>query len=155
MRILLTSRRGFLAMLVSLLTIVAASLHRYVRGRNPLVGDWKILEYVCDGKRVATETMDVAISITASAVTTRIRMQGHPDHIEVHKYSTRPSIQEIDMDASNGGAFLGVYAQHTDGLILAWDTIGEGRPRNVDDTPRFGLNRMVLMRHDTLTRRTT
>ena len=77
------------------------------------------------------------------------------DIAQVHKYSTRPSIQEIDMDASNGGAFLGVYAQHTDGLILAWDTIGEGRPRNVDDTPRFGLNRMVLMRHDTPTRRST
>jgi hypothetical protein len=148
MRAFLTSRRAFLAALGGVLAAVAVPLQGRMRRRNPLVGNWRILEYTCDGKRVTTESMDVAISITPNAVSTRIRMQGQPDHLEVHQYSICCSNQEIDMQASNGGVFLGVYSDHPHGLVLAWDTVGQGRPRTVDEPARFGLNRMVLARDD-------
>jgi len=119
------------------------------------VGNWRILEYLCDGKRVTTENMDITVSISNNAVTTRVQMQGHPDHVEIHNYSIRCSTQEIDMNASNGEMFLGVYSDHPHGLILAWDTVGHGRPRSVDEPPRFGLNRMVLTPDDAETQAST
>jgi hypothetical protein len=155
MRLFLTSRRAFLAALASLLAALVVPLQGWLRRRNPLVGNWRILEYICDGKRVMTEGMDVTVSITGNAVSTRIRMQGYPDHVEVHNYSIRRSTQEIDMDAANGGMFLGVYSECPRGLILAWDTVGRGRPPTVDEPARFGLNRMVLTRDDTHTRSST
>ncbi len=155
MRLFLISRRAFLSALASLLAAVIAPLQGWLRQRNPLVGNWRILEYICDGKRVTPENSDVTVAITSNAVTTRIRMRGHPDRVEVHNYSIRGSTQEIDMDASNCGMFLGVYSDHADGLILAWDTVGRGRPRTVDEPARFGLNRMVLTPADTHTRSST
>jgi len=155
LRLFVTSRRAFLATLVSLLAAVAVPLHGWLRRRNPLVGSWKISDYICDGERVTTASMDVTVSITDNAISTRIRMQGHPDHVDVHKYSIRRLTQEIDMDASNGGMFSGVYSDHRHCLILAWDTVGQGRPRTVDEPARFGLNRMVITRDDTHIRSST
>ena len=77
-------------------------------------------------------------------------MPGQSEHVEVHRYAIRTSEQLMDMEASNNGTFEGVYTETRDGIIMTWDTIGSGRPLDVDEPPRFGLNRMELKRNSNL-----
>ena len=149
MKNFLSTRRGFLVTIANLFASMGV-LSRKKKKRNRLLGDWCIREFVCDGKQVQTEHMDVTISITGDTLTTTIRLPGIPVHTERYQYSICDSLR-IDMITSDGVQFQGVYAIDSRGATLAWDTIGQGRPDTVADPPRFGLNRMELTRKNALT----
>ena len=150
MKLLLSTRRGFLVAMASLIAPIGVLFRKKSVQSNPLLGNWSIRKYICDGKQVQTENMDVSVSITDETITTTIQIPGIPVHIETHRYSICRSSQRIDMIAKNGGQFQGVYTQDSRGVTVAWDTNGQDRPKTVDEPSRFGLNRIELSRESGL-----
>ncbi len=147
MNVYKSTRRAFLAVVSGIAAVAIVPLRRWLSAGNALIGEWSVVEYVCDGKPALRTARKVSVAITSDTLTVRLQMAAMPEYTESSRYTVHPSAFEIDIGNKDDSAtFEGVYAFNGDRLTLVWDTIGKGRPRNIMEADRFGLNRMVVTR---------